>query len=63
MKDKKDEWLKSKCNQIYYELKICVHSKIAYITIKAITNPTNRKMSNIENANGIYILKMLMVYH
>ena len=47
MQDKKDEWLKSQCNQIDYELKICVHSKRAYNTIKAITNTKNRKMSNI----------------
>ena len=53
MKDKKDEWLKSQCNQIDYELKRGVHSKRTYNTIKAITNPTNRKISNIEDANGI----------
>ena len=47
MKDKIDEWLKSQCNQIDYVLKRGVHSKIAYNTIKAITNPTNRKISNI----------------
>ena len=44
MKYKKDEWLKSQCNQIDYELKRCVHSKRAYNTIKAIINPTNRKI-------------------
>ena len=53
MKDKKDEWLKSQCNQIDYELKRGVYSKIAYNTIKAINNQTNRKISNIEYANGI----------
>ena len=47
MKDKKDEWLKSQCNQINYELKRGFHSKRAYNTIKEITNPTNRKISNI----------------
>ena len=30
MTDKKDEWLKSQCNQIDYELKRDVHSKRAY---------------------------------
>ena len=55
MKDKKDEWLKSQYNQIDYELKRGVHSKRAYNTIKAITNPTNRKISNIEDANGILV--------
>ena len=53
LKDKKDEWLKSQCNQIDYELKRGVHSNRTYNTIKAITNPTNRKISNIEDANGI----------
>ena len=53
MKYKKDEWLKSQCNHIDYELKIGVHGKRAYNTIKAITNPTNRYISNIEDANGI----------
>ena len=51
--DKKDEWLKSQSNQIDYELKRGVHNKRAYNTIKAITNPTNRKISNIEDANCI----------
>ena len=55
MKDKKDEWLKSHCNQIDYELKRGVHSKRAYNTIKEITNPTNRKISNIEDSNGIIL--------
>ena len=55
MKDKKNEWLKSQCNQIDYELKRDVHSKRAYNTIKAITNPTNRKISNFEDANDILL--------
>ena len=55
MKDKKYEWLKSQCNQIDYELKRGVHSKRAYNTIKVITNQTNRKISNIEDANGILV--------
>ena len=53
MQDKKDKWLKSQCNQNDYELKRGVHINRAYNTIKAITNPTNRKLSNIEDANGI----------
>ena len=53
MKDKKYEWLKSQCNQIDYELKRGFHNKRAYNTIKAITNPTNIKISNIEDANGL----------
>ena len=47
--------MKSQCNTIGYELKRGVHSKRACNTIKAITNSTNRKISNIEDANGIYI--------
>ena len=55
MKDKKYEWLKSQCNQSDYELKRGIISKRAYNTIKAITNPTHRKISNIEDANGILL--------
>ena len=53
MTDKTYEWLKSQCIQIDYELKRDVHSKRVYNIIKAITNPTNRKISNIEDAIGI----------
>ena len=55
MKEKKEDWLKSQCNSINYDLKRCVHSKRAYNTIKVITNSINMKMSNIDDANGVPI--------
>ena len=55
MKEKKEDWLKSQCNSIDHDLKRGVHSKRAYNTIKAITNSIDRKMSNIEDANGVPI--------
>ena len=55
MKEKKEDWLKSQCNSIYYDLKRGVHRKRAYKTIKVINNSINRKMSNIEDTNGVPI--------
>ena len=55
MKEKKEYWLKSRCNSIDYDLKRGVHSKRTYNTIKVITNSINRTISNIEDANGVPI--------
>ena len=54
MKEKKEDWLKSQCNSIDYDLKRGVHRKRTYNTIKVITNSLNRNI-NIDDANGVPI--------
>ena len=49
MKEKKEDCIKYQCNSLDYDL------KRVYNTIKVITNSIHRKMSNIDDANGVTI--------